>query len=74
MNPFKPDGGQKSFFGKNLIEWFSTGKKRGRHTRNWRFARMKQKQIDKRRAKNKMARKSRRINRLVSQGKNKNVG
>ena len=73
MNPFT-DSGKKSFFGKNLIKWVSSGPKVGRHTRNWRFARMKQKQIDRRRAKNKMAKKSRRINRLVIQGKNKSIG
>lgn len=73
LNPFKDDGGNKSFFGKHLVEWFKTGNKAGRHTRNWQFDKMKAKQIERRRKKNKIARKSRRINRLVAQGKNKRV-
>jgi hypothetical protein len=68
MNPFQPDA-HKSFFGKNLIEWFVDGKKRGKHTRTWQYGKMKEKQIAKRRKRNKAARKTRRENRIRSQKK-----
>ena len=65
MNPLNPFQDHKPFFnGRGLLEWFNTGNKRGRHTRNWQYARMKDKQVERRRMRNKMARKSRRKNRL----------
>jgi hypothetical protein len=60
MNPLV-GGDDKIFYGKHLIEgWLNPRKKR----KPWQYSVMKKKQIAKRRACNKLARKSRRINRL----------
>lgn len=60
MNPFQPDSMMKSFFGKHLIEYISSGKSKKPSS----YSKMKMKQIAKRRMRNKMARKSRRENML----------
>lgn len=59
MNPLV-QGEQKSFFGKHFITGWINQKKQ----KPWQYTVMKQKQIDRRRKRNKMARASRRINRL----------
>lgn len=62
MNPMVDIKGseKKTFFGKSLIQGMINHK---RH-KPWQYSVMKQKQITARRKKNKMARRSRRINRL----------
>jgi len=62
MNPMVDIKGSenKSFFGKHFI----TGLINQRKQKPWQYSVMKKKQIAARRAKNKVARRSRRINRL----------
>jgi len=62
MNPMVDIKGseKKSFFGKHLIQGFINQKSH----KPWQYSVMKKKQITARRKKNKMARRSRRINRL----------
>lgn len=67
MNPFQEDR-KPSFFGRHLIEhWINPRREK---PKGWRYSRMKEKQIARRRKRNKIAYKSRRKNRLRSQGKN----
>ena len=59
MNPLVEDRNPKSYFGKQVLGWINPKKKKPMA-----YTRMKMNQIARRRAKNKMARRSRRINRL----------
>ena len=60
MNPFKPEERKPFFVGKHILESLINKKKK----KPWQYSRMKMKQIAKRRMRNRMARRSRRINRL----------
>ena len=60
MNPLAGGEEGKSFFGKHWITGLINQKKQ----KPWQYSVMKEKQIKKRRARNKMARISRRVNRL----------
>lgn len=60
MNPLV--GGDKpTFFGKHFLEGWLNPRKR---QKPWTYSRMKMKQIERRRKRNKVARKSRRVNKL----------
>jgi hypothetical protein len=63
MNPLV-GGEDKPFFGKHWITGLINEKKR----KPWQYSVMKAKQIKKRRQRNKMAQRSRRINRLRMKG------
>ena len=58
MNPFSDSGGGKTYFGRHFLGLIREKQK------PWNYGVMRSKQIAKRRAKNKVARKSRRANRL----------
>ena len=58
MNPLVESGDKKSYFGKHILGFIREKQK------PWNYGVMRSKQIAKRRAKNKIARKSRRANRL----------
>lgn len=60
MNPFKPEERKPHWMGKHILESLINTKKR----KPWTYSRMKMKQIARRRKRNRMARRSRRINRL----------
>lgn len=62
MNPFNLDTPKANYFGKGLIEEFLS-KKRSKPSS---YSRMKENQIKKRRAKNKMAYKSKRKNIILA--------
>ena len=61
MNPFTEEHKPSTFFGKHFLGWINPRREKPK-TRQ--YNRMKEKQIARRRMRNKMARKSRRINRL----------
>lgn len=58
MNPFTESDGKKPYFGRHILGMIREKQK------PWNYGVMKKKQIARRRAKNKVARRSRRINKL----------